>query len=458
MKRKALKITGLFCALAMTAGLLGGCAGQGDSKTEVVRVWTSDAGSKDIMTKMVSDYNATIGKEEGIQIDYQVFGGDFNQTLNMALESDQAPEMFSAPSDVRSMVKKGQLVALEDLPDTEAFLKGYDGELLEDINVVDGKTYHVPFKVTTTGLIYNKDLFKKAGIVDEQGEALPPKTWEEVREYAKRITSEAESTYGFAFPLKWDSVFYFDFTVPFSTSVPFDGYDFQNGRFDFTVYKPAFEWLTAMKADGSCFPGAEGLDNDMARAQFAAGRVGMMIGASWDVSVFSEQFPAQCDWSVAPAPYFEDSERYASKSTIGPFLAITSEAKKKDLNKISKVYQWFNSKEVLTKLYEEGYYIPYDISIIENATVKTEAKGWAEFAGLLEKQDVVPEPPSIKLEGDNDYTIYSKVWAGSVGIEEALKDLTDRSNAAVEKGVNDGSIDKSKLVDSSVKKNPLPKQ
>ena len=40
--------------------------------------------------------------------------------------------------------------------------------------MVDGKTYHVPFKVTTTGLIYNKDLFKKEGFVYEQGEALPP--------------------------------------------------------------------------------------------------------------------------------------------------------------------------------------------------------------------------------------------------------------------------------------------
>ncbi|UKI35907.1 MAG: extracellular solute-binding protein [Clostridiales bacterium] len=37
------------------------------------------------------------------------------------------------------------------------------------------KTYRLPVSVTTMGLIYNKDMFKSAGIVDEKGEAKAPR-------------------------------------------------------------------------------------------------------------------------------------------------------------------------------------------------------------------------------------------------------------------------------------------
>lgn len=455
MKKNLIKMTGMLCMLAVSAGIFGGCAKE-ESNVEVIRVWTNEAHSKDVITQMVSDYNNTVGKEEGIQIDYQVYGSDFNQVLNMALESHQAPEMFSTANDVQTMVGKGQLLALEDLPDMEEFLAGYEGELRTGTNIVDGKTYHVPFKVTTLGLIYNKDLFKKAGIVDEEGNALPPETWSEVREYAKRLTNEAENTYGFAFPLKWDSVFSFDLIMPFSNSVPHEGYDYVNGRFDYSIYKPAFEWLVGMKEDGSCFPGAEGLDNDMARAQFAAGRVGMMIGASWDVGVFSEQFVANCDWGVAHIPYLEGVQHYNTKNSVGPFVAINADAKEKDLNKIAKVYKWFNSKEVLQKLYEAGEHIPYDKSIIAETSIDGSKKGWKEFAELLEEQDVMPSRPRIKLEGDGEYIVYSKIWSGSFTVDEGLQDLTDRSNAALEKGIADGSIDESTVKVPDFKKNVLP--
>lgn len=457
MKRNLIRITGAVCSLAIGIGMLSGCSEKENSKTEVIRVWTSDAHSKDLITQMVSDYNSTTGKSEGIQIDYQVYGSDFNQVLNMALESHQAPEMFSTSNDVRTMVKKGQLLALEDIPDTEKFLEEYKDVLKVGTNVVDGKTYHVPFKVTTLGLLYNKDMFKKAGIVDSEGNALEPKTWDEVREYAKRLTNISDNTYGFAFPLKWDGVFSFDLIMPFSNSVPHEGYDYVNGRFDYSIYKPAFEWLVGMKKDGSCFPGAEGLDNDTARAQFAAGRIGMMIGASWDVGVFSEQFVANCDWGVAAIPYIEGTEHYSTKSVVGPFIAINADAKDMDLSKISKVYQWFNSRDILKKLYEAGEYIPYDKSIIEEANIDECKNGWKEFGDLLEEQDFMPIRPSVKLEGDNEYIVYSKIWAESMSIDEGLKDLTDRYNAALQKGINDGTIDESSIRHPEFKKKVLQK-
>ncbi len=55
---------------------------------------------------------------------------------------------------------------------------------------ITGRTgvYGVPEKVDNRALFYNKDLLKRAGFVDEKGEARPPKTWEELEEMAIKLT------------------------------------------------------------------------------------------------------------------------------------------------------------------------------------------------------------------------------------------------------------------------------
>ena len=441
--KKVNKVISLTLSAVLSAGILSGCGSEGGSgKTDVVRVWTNDAHSKEIITEMVSEYNETIGKKEGIRIEYTVYGSDFNQVLNMALQNDDAAELFKSNNDVRDLVEKGNLMALEDLPGMEDFLKGYEGYLVEGTNVVDGKTYHVPFLTTTVGLIYNKDLFKAAGIVDEDGEAKAPETWDEMREYAKKLTDTSKKQYGFAFPMKWDGVFNWDIRKPWGASLSnaTSVFNYSTGKYDYQAFKPALEWLLAVKEDGSCFPGAEGLDNDAARAQFAEGRVGMMLGASWDVGVFNEQFVAKCDWGVAKVPVQNAGERYKGEMSAGPLLAVNSKIDPDMAEKVGKVYQWFNSDDFLKKLFEAGKVIPYKASIIESASLENAQNGWKEFAALVDYSMALPITPLIKLNGDSEYTIFSRIWSGSVTVDEGLADIEKRSNEALEAGINDGSI------------------
>ncbi|MEO6507547.1 MAG: extracellular solute-binding protein [Chthoniobacterales bacterium] len=60
-------------------------------------------------------------------------------------------------------------------------------------------TYGVPERVDDRALFYNKDLLKRAGYVDEQGEARPPQTWEEMAEnLTERNARGAITRLGFA--------------------------------------------------------------------------------------------------------------------------------------------------------------------------------------------------------------------------------------------------------------------
>jgi multiple sugar transport system permease protein len=48
--------------------------------------------------------------------------------------------------------------------------------------------FAVPFSTDCRALLYNKTLFREAGIVDAKGEAKPPQTWDELYDDAKKLT------------------------------------------------------------------------------------------------------------------------------------------------------------------------------------------------------------------------------------------------------------------------------
>lgn len=63
----------------------------------------------------------------------------------------------------------------------------------------DGTKHYwaMPEDVLVTVLLYRKDLFAQAGLDPSR----PPKTWEELREYAGRLADPARGRYGFSFPV-----------------------------------------------------------------------------------------------------------------------------------------------------------------------------------------------------------------------------------------------------------------
>lgn len=62
----------------------------------------------------------------------------------------------------------------------------------------EGRVYGLPISAYSMALCYNKRLFLQAGIVDDEGQARPPETWEEFVETARRLTLPEQHQVGFA--------------------------------------------------------------------------------------------------------------------------------------------------------------------------------------------------------------------------------------------------------------------
>lgn len=448
------KLLSLLTAMLLVVGCLSGCGGGVDKSKEkpvadkddvVVTVWSSAGGGQEVEEKLIDDWNATTGDEKNIFIDYQIIMD--STATDVAEQSNQLPEIVGNASvnQIRNFVARGSLVPLSDLPGGEEFLKDFDQPGLEGTNMFDGKQYSVRKKAVTSALAYNKDLFKQAGIVDEKGEAKPPKTIAELREAAKKITALGNGIYGFALPLNFTLGYSVGaLTTPsFNLDAPAGKTDLDSLTVKYLGYKDMYQWVLDLKADGSVLPGAETLTNDSARAYFSSGVIGMIPACSWDVGVYTTQFPAECDWDICDFPTLDGRTRWMSYNSISGGMTISKNALKDE--KIAKatmeVYKFLYSKEYRAALFEAGIDLSSKKDVLEIVDEDKVNPIFLKFAALVDEDYKGYPSETYVTEGENWQTMFQKVWIGEISLDAAIKDIEKRATEGLRKAVKSGSYD-----------------
>lgn len=161
--RRGIAATALVASIALTATACGG-SDSGDSADGPVTITWWDTSNA---TNEAPTYKALVKEFEAAHEDIKVkyVNVPFDQAQN---KFDTAAGATGAPDILRSEVgwtpafaKKGFFLPLdgtEALKDQDAF----QPNLIKQAQY-DGKTYGVPFVTDTLALVYNKDLFEKAG-------------------------------------------------------------------------------------------------------------------------------------------------------------------------------------------------------------------------------------------------------------------------------------------------------
>ena len=435
----------LICAMVLACGMFAGCGNSEDSNVEVFKMWTNSSSEREM--EQVAEFNETIGKENGIKIELTNYGADYAKTVEMAIANDQAPDFFKRQGSLQAQVDKGNLLPINELPGMEDLIKDYEHMLSEGEHKIGDKIYSLPGRRIVYGMIYNKDMFKAAGIVDENGEAKYPRTFDEVYEYAKLLTNPDKNEYGFIFPLKWTGFWGTEVTKYFSTYSGKTALDRDADKFDHSYIRPMVEWVLKMKDSGTLFPGSDSMENDAARAQFAAGRIGMKMAASWDVYVLNDQFPAECEWGACPLPKFDINDPdYYQASSIEQLIDVSSSVVKngRDLEKVALIYKWFYSDERIGELYQYAELIPAKAEIAEKYEVKVNKQGQQDFGDIAVLADRPSGSPwvSLKYEGEQMAAVLDKVWHGQMTLDEAIAQLDRDYNAAYDKAKQENDMEK----------------
>ena len=419
-----------------------------DSKVIKVRVWSADGQNKILMTKKVDEFNETIGKEKGIKIEYRVIRDGIDNLVKKAAKRGDIPEIFGGGGTAyEKLLAEGKIIPINALPGGNEFLRRKAPESIVPLSE-DGKernVYSFLVRKNTGRLIYNKDLFRKAGIVDKDGEPTPPETWEEFITYAKRIRDYDSSKFGVAFPFGEPQLMNYSLLCAVQESLDYEyelDYETQTAR-DINV-ETVVDIMRRIKKDGSCFPGAHTLNNDTLRHQFAQGNIGMFLAISWDVGVLTEQFPAKCDWGVVPYPTLKKGERYNVKNFVGGSMSIgvsslETEAK---AEAVMEVFKWLYSDEMLLDHFESEQWILIDENISKKADKSKMSEQWLEFC----------KPPEVTAEkkGASYFSssisnaLFAKAWSGKISFDDVIAEANKNATKAFRTALQDGLISSEK--------------
>ena len=194
-------ISGLLCG-AMTMGLMAGTSAtvMADEK-ETITMWTVFTGSDgDILREIVKDYNET--NEDGVNVEIDIMDGNTLQAkLPTAISTGTGPDFVLMGIEfVNQYANNDLLIPVDDFWEKTGLDESNFMENVVDKSVVDGTLYGIPMQYNLQYLYYNKDLFEEAGLDPEQ----PPKTMEELGEYAEKLTNPDKNQYGIGFPIDYN--------------------------------------------------------------------------------------------------------------------------------------------------------------------------------------------------------------------------------------------------------------
>ncbi|WNM34669.1 extracellular solute-binding protein [Streptomyces sp. Li-HN-5-11] len=407
--RRGIVATALVASLALAATACGGSdSGSDKSGGPVTITWwdTSNA------TNEAPTYQALVKQFEAanknIKVNY--VNVPFDQAQN---KFDTAAGSKGAPDVMRSEVgwtpafaKKGYFLPLDG---TEALAdqSKFQPNLIKQAQY-DGKTYGVPLVTDTLALVYNKAIFKKAGITEA------PRTWDELKADAFKIDAK-ENVYGY-----WGSTQAY-FAQPFLYGEGTDTVDATAKKI--TVNSPAAKkaygtWLSLFhgqglhKADTTADAYAHIMD------AFVSGQVAAIVQGPWEITNIykGSAFKDKSNLGITTVP--AGSTGKAGAPTGGHNLSVYAGSDKAHQEAALKFVKFMTSAASQETIAQKNSTLPTRDDAY-TAQVKSDP-GIAGFQGVLGAAQPRPALPEYSsLWGPLD-TELPKIAGGKESLDQGL--------------------------------------
>jgi len=236
-----------------------------------------------------------------------------------------------------------------------------------DLGKVDGKTYGLAYTFSTPVMLYNADLFRKAGLDPDN----PPKTWDEVKEAALAI-KEKTGKHGF-FPGAFGPI---DGTFVYQAIVMSNGGKVREGNkltFADAPAAEAVEMLRDLKDSGAY------ADIDVASHMdtFAAGDLGMFLFTSAIQDTMLKAADGKWELRVAAMPSFGDKPTAPTNSGSALFVLSKDPVKQRAAWELMK---FLTSKYAYTQITSKIGYLPLRLDIVDDPEY---LKDWVDAHPLI---------------------------------------------------------------------------
>ncbi|AFY35246.1 ABC transporter substrate-binding protein [Calothrix sp. PCC 7507] len=313
--------------------------------------------NRDVFQKLVNKFNQT---HSDIQVE-SIFAGGLDQQLPKILAAvvgNASPDILSFyPQVTGQFVELGAIRPLDDWLEKFPLKSEVNPNLFDELKL-DGHLWSVPLYTSNIGIFYRPKLFKAAGITET------PKSWEELRQVAKKLTIDRNGDrrpeqYGILLPLgkgEWTVFSWFPFLLSAGGEVVTNN---QPNLTNPGAIAALELWENLLK-DGSAMlsPPERGYEEDA----FLSGRVAMQITGPWTYITKSN-----VDYDVFPIPA---NARPATVTGTGNlFVMKTTPAREKAA---LKFLEYVLSAEFQTEWSIGTGFLPVNLK-------STESKAYQEF-------------------------------------------------------------------------------
>ncbi|GAA3341670.1 ABC transporter substrate-binding protein [Curtobacterium pusillum] len=419
MRSRLLGAAALAIGVAVTltacgGGSVTGNSGGSDGKTQIT-VWHNYTGAQaKEAKKLIDEFNDS---QDDIQVtaQYAAQSDQFDAKLINALKNDTGPNMVlgdSTPQKIGQVVETGKVVPLDDyLSDSESDITTdsfTEGKLAT--GKFEDKTYTLPTDIGDYAVVYNKEMFKEAGITDT------PTTWAELQEDAKKLT-KGTTQYGMYLPIgtgEWP-VFTYQ-SMLWSAGGEFLNEDNTKVEFNSDAGVEALTAWTDMLKDGSAYPQSlmTSTSNGGTPA-LTAKKAAMAITGAYDLGTLDEAL-GKDNVGVFALPGIQ--ENAMNLGTNNSYLLDGTKAEK---DASWDFMQWWLSPEVEAKWDIATGLLPANTATNDNATWKKYLKDNPRLEAFADEISYAKSRPSIVAYGEVSEAL-SKELEKAMLLKESPKD------------------------------------
>ncbi|GAA3607228.1 extracellular solute-binding protein [Marihabitans asiaticum] len=338
----------------------GGDGGDGEQATSIKLVAAEY--SKDNTKAFWDEFAKKYKEESGYDLEVQIISWDnIDQQSSTMIQNNQAPDILNLNA-YASYAKDGLLWSAEDVIPQES-----QEDILDTFvkyGTYDGKFYGFPDLASARALFYNTELFEKAGINE------PPKTWDELRDAAQKITDLGDGNIGYALPLG-----------PEESQGEFSMWLFNNGGMwkdgdSWTINSAenveTLEFLKKLDEDGLTQNNPGRTNRADAFDLFKSGKVGMVVGFSPLAAQLDED--GTVDYEPAPFPTNNGGE----SQTFGVTDYLMAFKKDGNQDAVKKFYELYYQPDQVNTFIEKEGFLPVTESGVERFSDNEDLKVYLE--------------------------------------------------------------------------------
>jgi multiple sugar transport system substrate-binding protein len=356
---------------------------------------------KSVYTKVLN----ACGAAEGVTIQREAVPGDtlIAKVLQQSSSRTLPDVLMLDNPDLQQIAATGALSPLGDYGlNADGYVKG-----VVDASTYQGKLYGLQPVTNTIGLFYNKDILAKRGVT-------PPKTWDELKAAAKKLTSGKQYGVAFSAPANYEGTWQF---LPFMWSNGGDEKDIATPQ----VAQALQLWVDLVK-DGSASKSVVNWTQADVNDQFKAGNAAMMVNGPWQFPVLNADSKLHYDVVPIPSPQ-------AGGTAVAPLggetWTVPQTSSKDRQQKAAKVVACLNSDDNQMLLAKERQTVPTKTAL--------QAKFVADQPSMKAFSELVANARSRTGELGADWPkaatkIYTGVQSALAGGQPPLKALQEAQN------------------------------